>query len=217
MPAWLDVLIVLLVLTNLMVLGSSRLGMCIRLVALQGVVIGPLPLLAHLDAITLHTLLLALVSIGLKGAVFPYLLSRAIREADVRREIEPFIGYTASFVVGVLVFAVAAWLGSRLPLPVASASSLLVSGALFSVMVGLFLIVSRRRAVNQVLGYLILENGIFVFGATLAHQEPLLVELGVLLDVFMAVFVMGITLFHINREFDHIDADRLITLRDWPG
>ena len=86
--------------------------------------------------------------------------------------------------------------------------------ALFTILVGLFLIVSRRKALNQVLGYLVLENGIYAFGvAPGAASVPLLVELGVLLDVFVAVFVMGIAIYHINREFDHIDADQLDRLK----
>ncbi len=57
-------------------------------------------------------------------------------------------------------------------------------------------------------------NGVYVFGASLTVEEPLLVELGILLDVFVAVFVMGIVIYHINREFDHIDTDRLSVLKD---
>jgi hydrogenase-4 component E len=65
-----------------------------------------------------------------------------------------------------------------------------------------------------VIGYLLMENGIYIFGIALAHDEPLLVEMGVLLDVFVAVFVMGIAIFHINRAFDHIDVDQLKSLKD---
>jgi hydrogenase-4 component E len=78
----------------------------------------------------------------------------------------------------------------------------------------LLLIVSRRKAVTQTLGYLAMENGIYAFGLAFAVEEPLLVEMGVLLDVFVAVFVMGIAIHHISREFDHIDTDRLSALKD---
>ena len=86
--------------------------------------------------------------------------------------------------------------------------------AMFNIMIGLFAIVSRRKALTQVLGYLVMENGIYAFGLAFALNEPLLVGLGILLDAFMAVFVMGITIFHISREFDHMDTDRLSALRD---
>jgi hydrogenase-4 component E len=75
-------------------------------------------------------------------------------------------------------------------------------------------IVSRKKALSQVMGYLVLENGIYLFGITLGREAPLLVEMGVSLDVFVAVFVMGIIIFHISREFDHIDVDQLASLKD---
>jgi hydrogenase-4 component E len=92
--------------------------------------------------------------------------------------------------------------------------SLLVPVALSTILIGLFLIVSRKKALSQVLGYLVFENGIFTFGVGAAYEAPVLVEMGVLLDVFVAVFVMGIAIFHISREFDSIDTTRLETLRD---
>jgi hydrogenase-4 component E len=150
----------------------------------------------------------------LKGIIFPWLLLRALRAVQVRKEMEPLVGYTTSLLVGAVLLALAMWFGRRLPLPVSEASPLMVPLALFTIMIGLFAIVSRRKALTQVLGYLVMENGIYAFGLTFAREEPLLVELGTLLDIFMAVFVMGITIFHISREFDHIDTDRLSLLKD---
>jgi hydrogenase-4 component E len=75
-------------------------------------------------------------------------------------------------------------------------------------------VVTRRKAITQVIGYLAMENGIYAFGLATAVRAPLLVELGVLLDIFAAVFVMGIAILHIRREFDHIDTDRLTMLRE---
>ena len=103
---------------------------------------------------------------------------------------------------------------TRLPIPATMASPWLAPVAFFSIFSGFFLIISRKRAANQVLGFLVLENGVYAFGVGAASGTPWLVEAGVLLDVFVAVFVMGITIFHINREFDHIDTDRLSALKD---
>ena len=89
----------------------------------------------------------------------------------------------------------------------------LLHASIFLILVGLFLIIGRRKALMQVIGYLVLENGIFVFGVITVVEAPLLVELGVLLDAFVAVFVMGIAIFHINREFGSMDVDRLTALR----
>jgi len=209
-----NLILILVVLSNLKLLGSSRLGASIRVVAAQGVVLGMLPILAHMNELSVRFAVLAVGTIALKGVVFPWFLFRAVREAEVTREIEPYVGYVASLVVGVLALGVSFWMCTRLPMPEAIASPWLAPVALFSIFAGLFLIISRKRAVSQVLGFLVLENGIYTFGVGVAARTPLLVEAGVLLDVFVAVFVMGITIFHISREFDHIEIDRLSTLKD---
>jgi hydrogenase-4 component E len=214
MNVWMDTLIVLVVLTNLKLLGSSRLVPCIRIVAVQGVAMGLLPFFAGQETITARMVTVATVSIALKGFAFPWLLLRALRGADVRREVEPLVSYGMSLLFGVAALAAALWMGSRLPLPGEHISSLLVPAALFTMMVGLFLIVSRKKALTQVLGYLALENGIYAIGMVLAQEQPLLIEMGILLDVFVAVFVMGITLFRISREFDNIDTDQMAVLKD---
>jgi hydrogenase-4 component E len=209
-----NLILVLVVLTNLKLLGSSRIGSSIRVVAAQGVVLGLLPVVAHVHDLSLRFAVLAVGTVAIKGIVFPWFLFRAVREADVAREVEPYVGYVTSLLSGVVILAISFWMCTRLPMPESLASSWLAPVAIFSIFAGLFLIVSRKRALSQVLGFLVLENGVYTFGVGLAPQSSLLVEAGVLLDVFVAVFVMGITIFHINREFDHINTDQLNTLKD---
>jgi len=204
-----------LALTSLLLVGSSRLTRCIRIVAFQGVVLGVLTVAVHLHELSVRTLMLAAAIVTLKGAAFPWLLSQVLQEVDVRREVEPLVGYISSLLIGTLMLAVSFWLNARLPLPTPAVSGLVVPIALFTTLIGLFVIVTRRTALTQVLAYLVLENGIYVFGVGLVQGTPMLVELGVLLDVFVAVFVMGIAIFHINREFDHIDTEQLTLLKDW--
>ena len=214
MHSLIDVLLVAIVLSDLLLLSSSRLATCINVGALQGLVLAILTAAARGEGPLVHLIILMLGTIGLKGIIFPRLLRRAIRGAEVRREVEPFVSYTFSIVVGTVALGVALWLGSRLPLPSPAVSPLVIPVALFTILVGLFLIISRRKAVTQALGYLVLENGIYVFGVALVQESSLLIELGVLLDVFAAVFIMGIMIFHINREFDHLDVDRLAALKE---
>lgn len=214
MDLWIDTAIVILILTNLKLIGSSRLSASIRTVTLQGILLGVLPINVMAGNISPRVICLSVVTVFLKGIVFPWLLLRTLKAANVRREIEPLVGYTQSLVVGIGLLGLGIWLSGRLPLPVASRYSMVVPLSFFTIMIGLFTIVARRKALTQILGYLVMENGIYTFGLAFAHQAPLLVELGTLLDVFMGVFVMGITIFHINREFDHIDTDLLSSLRD---
>lgn len=214
MKLFIDAVIVLLILTNLRLIASSRIASCIYVVAFQGVLLGVLPLMVGTDHLTIRACMLSGVTILLKGAIFPWLLLRALHAANIRREMEPLVDYTTSLLIGAVLLALAMWLGGRLPLPIPAESPLIVPLAMFNIMVGLFAIVSRRKALTQVLGYLVMENGIYAFGLAFALNEHLLVELGILLDAFMAVFVMGITIFHISREFDHMDTDRLSVLKD---
>lgn len=213
MSITLDTLLVLLILSNFILLGSSRLNACIRIGAMQGIMVGAAPLAVSVAGPTLRIALIGVVVMGLKGFMFPYLLSRALRESDTRREVQPFVGYTTSLVVGVLSLLASFWLDAKFDFPVHSTSNLIVPVAFFMMLTGLFLIVARRSAVNQVVGYLLLENGIYIFGMAIVPDIPIIIELGVLMDVFVAVFVMGIAIYHINREFDHINVDRLNTLK----
>ncbi|HEV8365115.1 MAG TPA: hypothetical protein VGQ52_16485 [Gemmatimonadaceae bacterium] len=207
-----EFLLFLIVLSDFAVLGTSRLSSCIRAVALQGLLLGLLPLVID-ESLTPHAVGLAAGTVAVKAIVLPSFLRWAIREAAVRREVEPLVGYTASLALGVGALAVAFAVANVLPVR-SSEAELLIPAALVTVMIGLIVLVTRAKALLQVVGYLMLENGIYLFGLTQARRVPFLVEAGVLLDVFVGVFIMGIVVFHINREFDSISADRLTELRE---
>ncbi|HEX9704720.1 MAG TPA: hypothetical protein VGA20_05690 [Gemmatimonadales bacterium] len=200
MPQLASLLLLLAVMTNFAVLGTSRLITCIQAVAVQGAILSLLPLAMAHD-LTAHVIGLTVGTFAIKAVAMPRLLRWAIREVAARRDVEPLIGYMPSLLAGALAFALAFAIAARLPLP-GTEQELLVPVALTGVITGLLVLTTRRKAVTQVIGYLMLENGTYVFGLALAGQVPLLVEAGVLLDVFAGVFVMGIVIFHINREFE---------------
>ena len=210
-----DISSVALIMTGFLLLGSSRIRACIRFVALQGILLAVLTLAPPDGGVSPATAMLALTTAGVKGFMLPWLLLRALRDADIRREVDPLVSYNLSILAGCLTLGVSLWLSDRLPPPGQSAGFLLVPSAIFTSLNGLFLLVSRRTALTQVIGYLALENGIYEFGAGVVHGSSMFIELGVLLDLLVAVFVMGITIFHINREFDSIDTGRLASLNDW--
>jgi len=211
-----ELILVAVMLTNLALLGMGRLRSSIRMVGLQGMTLGVLPLCVSSQGLMWPLVVIAVGSFALKGLVFPWWLTRTWRATNAQAEVAPIVGPSASTALGAALIAFSFWIGSRFQLPpnVPVVSRLAMPVAVATLLSGLFVIVTRRQALMQVLGYLVLENGIFVFGLALAHEEPLLVEMGILLDVFVAVFVMGIAVFHIAREFDHIDVERLTELRD---
>jgi len=207
-----ELLLLLVVLTDFWVLGTTRLSSTIRATAIQGALLAALPI-AFASHPSFHTWALAAGTLLVKSIVLPYYLFRAIREAAVRREIEPLIGFTASMISGAVAVVLAFAIAPRLALPELR-SELLAPVALSTVMIGLIVLTTRNKAITQVVGYLLLENGIYTFGLSQAQRVPFLIELGVLLDVFAGVFIMGIVVFHINREFDSLDSTRLTELRD---
>ena len=215
MNAWIDMVFILVVVIDLFTLASSRLNAAIRAVALQGALLSVLPiLLASWEHEIGHVLVLAAGALAIKAVLIPWLMFRAIREAAIRREVEPIVGFVPSMILGGVGVALAFAFSRSLPLPSPERHAFLVPTALATVWTGLLLVVSRKKAVTQVLGFLVLENGVFVFGLLLTEFMPVMVEAGVLLDLFAAVFVMGIVMFHINREFSSLDTEKLAALKD---
>ncbi len=207
-----SLLLTAVVLTDFVVMATSRMSTCIRAIGLQGLILAALPLALRPEW-SLHTTALALGTAVVKAVALPWFLGWAIREANVRREVEPVVGYVTSVLLGVVAVGVAFVVAPKLPLPEGH-GTLLVAVALSNVLTGLIVLTSRLKAINQVVGYLMLENGIFVFGLTQTERVPFLLELGVLLDVFVGVFIMGIVVFHINREFDSLSSTRLEELKE---
>lgn len=207
----LQLLLLLVVLTDFAVLGTSRLSACIRWIAIQGAILGLLPLVMDGEP-TAHVFALAIGTVLVKAVLLPGFLRWAIREAAIRREVEPLVGYMGSMLLGAAALGAAFAVASTMP--ASARGSLVVPVALVTVMIGMVVLITRAKAVTQVVGYMMLENGVYIFGLTLARRVPFLVEVGVLLDIFVGVFIMGIVVFHINREFDSISAANLTELRE---
>ena len=213
MSGFLNLLIGLAMGLNLVALGTSRLPSLIRVAALQGMVLGIMPLVIEHE-MRLMVLVVAVATVVMKGVVIPALLRRAMRTANIDRDLYPLIGFVPSLLLGAAGMIGAVVLARHLPLLPEHRESLLVAGALASVLTGLLLLIGRSKAISQVCGYLILENGIYLFGLLLIHSTPLLVEGGILLDLTVAVFVTGIIVDRIQRAFDSLDTRKLTVLRE---
>ncbi len=199
---------------NLLALGSSRLPSLIRAMSVQGMLLGLMPLLMEHERLDWRIMLVALATVAGKGVLIPGLLRRAMRAANIDREIEPFIGFVPSLLLGAGGTIAAVALARALPLLPEHADTLLAPGAIASILTGFILLIGRAKAISQVCGYLILENGIYLFGLLLIHSTPLLVESGILLDVTVGVFIIGIIVDRIQRAFDSLDTRKLNTLRE---
>ncbi len=209
----LDPLLVIVLLLNLFLLGTSRLRAVIGGSALQGVVLGVLAFVVHGHA-GLEPFLVAAGAATVKGIVIPRLLYKAIRDTATHREVEPFIGFIPSLLLGAVGAGLSVLFAQTLPLAPDHRTTLLLPTSFATVFTGFLILITRRKAITQVVGYLVLENGIFVMGLSLLEAMPLLVEVGVLLDLFVGIFVMGIIINHISREFSSMDTSRLSSLKE---
>ena len=208
-------LLIILLLLNLQMLSTGSMKTCIKVVAAEGIIIGIISFLIHWDDISVGIFLTNALMLVIKGVILPWLILRCLVRVNIKREVEPFISYTASVVYGIILFFIGFLFSSQIPTVNGIFLSLPV--ALMTIFSGLMLLVSRRKAITQVLGYLMFENGIYLFGELMPLKNSLIVELAILLDVFVFIFVIGITVFHIQQEFNHIDTDRLSHLSDLPG
>jgi hydrogenase-4 component E len=211
MTGYADFLLLAVLALDLYVVYSSRLAACVRASALQGAALALLPVVHYLEtpsANLVHVLVMAASALAFKAIFIPRLLMRALRDAGVRRDVEPFVSLHLSVLLAGVLVGISFWLATVLALPAAGTTHLFVPTSFATFLIGFLVLVSRRKAITQVIGYLLIENGAYIFGQSLAAQMPFVVELGLLLDLLVGVFVMGIVIHQINREFDHIDVDQ---------
>ncbi len=222
----LDPGLVIALLLNFYILAATRLKQAIYAVAAQGVLLGLLYPLAHAGfasgvephsatptpMVRLVALTIAVVMI--KGSVIPQFLLKAMRIADVKSRVTSTIGVVAPLLLGGLGTAAAVVFSGALPLAEGHASHLPVPAALATVLCGFLMLSTRREALGQVLGYIVLENGIFIFGLLLIEAVPIMVELGIVLDLFVGVFVMGIIFNHVSRAFPEASVEHLSNLKE---
>lgn len=208
-----DTLLSLVMLSILFSLGSSRLPGLIQVLAFQGVVVSVVPLFVDHD-MTSRGLLFTLVTLAIRGIVIPLCIYLVIRKVAIRREVEPTIGYHASLLAGLGLIVGATFVSRHFNLPTSSASTLLLPTAITVLGAGMFLLIARRNAIAMVLGYMMMENGIYLVGTTFSMQALHVVEFGILLDVLAGVMIMAVILQNIKQTFDDVDTALLRTLKE---
>jgi hydrogenase-4 component E len=203
-------------LLDLYAVSTTRMMACVKASALQGLALALLPVTLWWNGATtplVHVAVMSVCTLAFKAIAIPIMLSRAIRNVDVKREVEPFVSLHLSLLLAAILVGLSFWLSGSLGLSISAPSRILVPASFSTLLIGFLILVSRKKAITQVIGYLLIENGIFVFSQSVAAKLPFIVELGVLLDLLVAIFVMNIVIHQISREFDHINVDKLNLLK----
>jgi hydrogenase-4 component E len=190
----------------------KRIETCLRAYTINSLL---LALLMGVCAVYLgvaHLYIAAAVTLVSKGIVIPHLLRRIVRSLRVTHDVEPYISTPMSLVISsALVVLVYSSLSKGIVIEGVTEDTLKISISI--ILIGLFIMITRRKAITQVIGLLFMENGLFLAGFSLTYGMPTLIELGVLFDMFMGVIILGVFLSQIKKAFVSVDLDKLTTLK----
>ncbi len=196
-----------------LMVGQKSLVVAIRLYGVQSLLLGAVGIAMGVAEHRPHLYVTAALTIALKAVVIPWFLLRVIDRVGIRREIEPFVNVPASLLLCLGLTVV----GYRVSLGMAGGSQgvphQVVGVALSMVLMGLFLMVTRRKALTQILALLTIENAVFLVAVGATAGMPLVVELGISFDVILAVMVLGVLVNRIVDRFESMDTSRLSNLR----
>ncbi len=202
-----------LLLTAVLVVWRRELRASVRLLAAQGLALAIIPFVQGIDGRDGELIAVAIIVVAFRAITLPWLLDRAVRaESDPCRESEPLLNTTASLLV-TAVLTVAAFVVSQ-PLQHLGGNARLVGAALAVVLIAVFVMITRRSAVSQAVGFLMLDNGITATAFLISAGVPLIVELGASLDVLVAVVVIGVLTGRIRQLFGGTDLDQLRELHE---
>lgn len=192
-------------------LNSSRLKVLVHAIAALGILVSTVPLFLDKEISTITSIFVIITS-GVKGVLIPILLLRVLKKVIKKKEIEPIIGYHASIFASIFIMVISIMVGTKIHFPVGG--FLLGTTAIATILNGMFLLVSRRKMVTQVIGYLMMENGIYLVGLTLIHRSRHIVEFGILLDILVGVMIMVVILQQINLTFNNVNTTKIRNLKE---
>lgn len=204
----------LILLTSFALLVQRRLFAILHIFAWQGFFLGISTAIIGYATGVHHLYVSSLLTLGMKVVLLPYILYKLIHKLKIHREIESMINTPATMMVGIALVI----FSYHLTAPIRQLSSLMTRStlalALATVMLGLLMMVTRRHAVSQIMGFLAMENGLFFAATSATYGMPMVVELGVALDLLIAAFIFGIFFFHINTTFDSLDVEQMAKLKE---
>lgn len=193
--------------------GQKALFTAIRLYAVQSLLLGAAAVTMAISEGRAHLYVMAALTVTLKGILIPWFLMRMIDRIGIHREVEPFLNVPASLLICLGLTVVGYRVSTGFPEGTQGVTHHLIGVALSMLLIGLFLMVTRKKAVTQILALLTVENAVFLVVLGVTTGMPLVVELGIAFDVLMAVVVLGILVHRIVDRFESMDVSRLSKLK----
>ena len=199
--------------TGYLMVGQKALFTAIRLYGAQSWLLGLIAVAIALAEHRSHLFVTAALTVGLKGLLIPWFLMRVVDRIGIRREIEPFLNVPASLLICLGLTVVGYRVSTGFPEGAQGVTHHVVGVGLSMLLIGLFLMVTRKKAVTQILALLTVENAVFLIALGITSGMPLVVELGISFDVLLAVLVLGILVRRIVDRFESMDVSRLSQLK----
>jgi hydrogenase-4 component E len=195
-------------------LSQRRILSLIRLFAWQGLALTLSTAIVAYSTGQTHLYWSAAITLALKVIALPWILHRLIDQLNVRWDVETLINIPATMLVGIGLAIFAFALATPISEMASTATRSTLGIALASVLLSFLMMIVRRKAVPQVIGFLSMENGLFFAATSATYGMPLVVELGIALDVLVGTFVFGIFFFHIRETFDSLDIRHMEKLKE---
>lgn len=208
------VLIILIGLTMIYVFSTSRIEAYIKAISIQGFLLFLMVLVDIKEVELLDFIFLIIETLLFKTILIPILLIYIVRKNEIKRDVEPYISHLYSLIIATLIFIMGFIIGFWI-LEIENDIKPLYFGVSVSIIIsGLFLIITRKKIITHILCYMMIENGIFLLSLSVAHYMPFIVNLGVLLDIFVGIYLLVLFFNRIQAIYDQDHIDALTGLRD---
>jgi hydrogenase-4 component E len=204
----------LLLLSSFAMLAQRRVVTMVNLLALQGLLLGCATLLLAWRTGKDHLYVSGAVTLVLKALFLPWLLHRLIRRLGVYWDSEPLLNITATMLVGLLIVIFAFGLAQPIAALATTSTRSAIGIAIAVVLLAFLTMITRRKAMSQVVGFLSMENGLFFGAMSATYGMPMIIEFGVALDILVAMLVLGVFFFQIREQFDSLDLHHLESLKE---
>ena len=198
---------------SLLYLGiAHRLLTYIKILAVQGILLFGIAFIELIQINAVNLALILLETIVFKTIAIPLFLQYVMKRNRITRDAEPFLPNFISLIIITLIIITTFILSNTIA--DSRISKIFFVVALSTLFTGLYIIVTRHKIITHVMGYLIIENGVFILSLAVGNEMPVLVNLGILLDIFASVFLLGIFVNRIGDELKDVDVDQLKSLKD---
>ncbi|HYS63636.1 MAG TPA: formate hydrogenlyase [Paraburkholderia sp.] len=204
----------ILLLLSFAMLSQRRILSLIHLYTLQGVTLVSANVILGYVTADVHLYISAALTLVLKVGLIPWILYRLVQRLNVRTDVESLLNIPATLLIGIGLVIVAFNVASPISLLASSVARGTLGIALACVLLSFMMMITRAKAIPQVIGFLSMENGLFFAAAAATNGMPMIVELGIGLDVLVGILILGVFMFQIREQFDSLDIHHLEKLKD---